>query len=49
MEEIKAIVSEYNSDDVFNMDETSIFLQLRAESNIGYKNTIWEEEAQGAD
>ena len=28
MEEIKTIVSEYDSDDVFNMDETGIFYKL---------------------
>ena len=46
MEEIKAIVSEYNSDDVFNIDEMGFFLQVRAKYNVGYKKTTWEEEAK---
>ena len=29
MEDIKAIVSEYNKDDVFNMDETGLFYKLQ--------------------
>jgi hypothetical protein len=36
MKVIKAIVSKYDSDDDFTMDETSFSLHVRAKSNVGY-------------
>ena len=37
MEEIKVIVSGYNSDNVFNMDETSLFYRLQPNHTLATK------------
>ena len=40
MEEIKAIVSEYNSDDVFNMDEMGFFYKLEPNLTLATKRLL---------
>ena len=43
MEDIKTLVSQYRSCDVFNMDETGLFYNL-TKSYISYEKVIWKKK-----
>ena len=47
MEDIKTLVSQYMSCDVFNMDETSLFYRLEPNCTLAMKRLSGKKKAEG--